>query len=224
VLFPLIRELAIPLDRMTYGATMSEAEYLGNGEFADKATYQDEARKYFGEDFPPESNKFQLLREVHKCGTTALDDKCPYGHRPHQAAFWWGNKPVGGFVLSDDGTKENWPSGDGGRPSAARWEQMASWAFGFKNCAGVEHCPEGGDLAYQVDVIEAISDAYKSRFGSWPANYGKWHYEPPPPPGPVPDPEPPPPDPNPEPPDVDWRVIVGGVIALALAVALLVFL
>ena len=99
VIFPLIRELNIPFDRMTYGAVMGEAPYLGGGKFGDAFTLQDTARKYFGEDFPPESNKFLLTREVHKCGTTATDKDTPWGLRPAQAAFWWGYKPVGKFWL-----------------------------------------------------------------------------------------------------------------------------
>jgi hypothetical protein len=224
VLFPLIRELKIPFDRMTYGAVMGEAPYLGDGKFGDKFTYQDEARKFFGEDFPPESNKFLLTREVHKCGTTATDAFTPWGLHPAQAAFWWGNKPVGPWLISDDGTKENWPSGDGGRPDAAKWEKLARWAFGYKNCAGVEHCPEGGGLEYQVSVIEAISEAYKLAFGAWPDNYGKWHYEPPaPPPDPEPEPEPEPqPEPQPEPipvPPHPWFKDNWGWVALVAIIA-----
>ncbi len=174
VVFPLIKELAIPFNRMTYGATMNERPYLGQGKFADQpGTYQDIARKNFGAAFPPEKNKFLILREVHKCGTLALDKYALYGHRPAQAAYWWGGKPVGGFVLSDDGVHENKNPVDGGRPDAARWKALATWAFGWKNCAGVEHLPEGGPLEYQVTVFKAISLAYKTRFGAWPENYGK---------------------------------------------------
>lgn len=230
VIFPLIRKLNIPFDKMTYGWVMGDAPYLGGGKFGDAFTAQDTARKYFGEEFPPESNKFLLIREVHKCGTTPLDAFTPYGPHPAQAAFWWGNKPVGPFLISNDGTKENWPSQDGGRPDGKKWKAMAGWAFGFKNCAGVEHLPEGGDLVYQTAVMESISAAYKLKFGKWPENYGKWHYEPPvtPPPPPGPDPEPIP-EPTPDPPatglpGINKWVIIGGAIGLALAVLLLVLL
>ncbi len=173
VIFPMIEELHIPYDRMTYGFTMDEAAYLGDGKFADKFTAQDTARKEFGVTFPPEANKFKVIREVHKCGTLPLDDDCPYGHRPAQAAFWWGNKPVGPFILSDDGVHE-WPtSTDGGRPDAAHLKSMAAWAFKYKNCIGIEHIPEGGSVAYQANVFRAISESYRGRHGKWPINYKK---------------------------------------------------
>jgi len=184
VLFPLIKELDVPFDRMTYGFTMGEVAYLGSGEFSDGPyTIQDTARKFFGMDFPPENNKLKLLREVHKCGTTALDKFCPYGHRAGQAGFWWGPRiAVGPWVLSDDGVHECNNPKDGGRPDAARWKAMATWALGLANYPSLEHLPEGGALDYQVSVITAISEAYKARFGKWPENYGKHPYVPPPPP------------------------------------------
>ncbi len=182
VIFPLIRELAIPFDRMTYGAVMGKAPYIGSGKFGDAFTGQDTARKYFGEDFPPESNKYKVIREVHTCGAPSIDTFTPYGLNPAQAACWWGNKPVGLFVLSDDGVKDNWPSVDGGRPDAKKWKAMATWALGFKNLGGLEHLSEGGTLEYQAGVVAAIGAAYHAKFGSWPENTGKWHYEPPPPP------------------------------------------
>lgn len=162
VIFPAIKAFKIPYDRMTYGFTMDQAEYLGKGKFADKSTYQDQARKFFGEYFPPEQNKLKLIREVHKCGTLALDSFCPYGHRPAQAAFWWGDKPaVGKWILSDDGVHECNNPKDGGRPDAARWKAMATWAKGLKNPPILEHLPEGGDLAYQINVIKAMRAASK---------------------------------------------------------------
>ena len=223
VLFPLIRELSIPFDRMTYGAILEESGYLGQGEFADdNGNPQDTARKYFGEDFPPERNKFLLIREVHGCGRRALDEYTPFGPRPAQADYWWAGKPVGPYLYSDDGTKDQ-GGVDGGRPSPERWKAMAAHAFAIKNVAGVEHLPEGGDLAHQVAVIEAISAAYKAKFGEWPTNYGKWHYEPPVPP--EPEPEPPTPPTPPAPPEsdsgVDWRIVIAGAIALALALLLI---
>lgn len=186
VIFPLIKELKIPYDRMTYGFTMGEVPYLGKGEFADGPyTIQDTARKYFGMDFPPEKNKLLLLREVHKCGTLKLDDSCPYGHRPAQAGYWWGpRRAVGPWLLSDDGVHECNNPKDGGRPDAARWKAMATWALGLANYPSFEHLPEGGDLDYQVGVIKAISKAYRDWHPKheWPENYGKWPYVPPPPP------------------------------------------
>lgn len=221
VLFPLIKSLKIPYDRMTYGAVMDDAPYLGEGKFKDKATGQDIARKYFGEDFPPESNKFRLLREVHKCGTVKFDACTPFGKRPEQAAFWWGNKAVGDFVLSDDGVKENWPSEDGGRPDADRWGDMMARYLKYKN-AHFEHLPEGGSLDYQVSVLRAMSEAYKAKHGKYPSNYGNVAYEPPPA-EPVPDPEPTP-EPTPEEPNkVNWAVvgaIVGGILAIIALVLL----
>lgn len=180
VVFPMIKELAIPYNRMTYGFTMDEAPYLGQGKFADKPTMQDTARKYFGEDFPPESNKFKLIREVHKCGTLALDSYCAYGRRPAQAAYWWGGRPVGPFILSDDGVHEWKNPADGGRPDAARWKAMATWALKYSNLGGLEHLPEGGPLEYQVGVVAAIGAAYHATYKAWPENTGKWTYIPPP--------------------------------------------
>jgi len=179
VIFPLVRELGIPYDRMTYGAVMDDAPYLGKGAWGEKSTLQDTARKYFGEDFPPEKNKTLVIREVHKCGTLAVDKYCPFGNNPEQAAYWWGGKPVGPFVLSDDGTKENLPSDDGGRPDAERWAAMIARYSKYSNLYAVEHCPEGGDLEYQVGVLESMSAAVFKASGSWPANYGKWTYVPP---------------------------------------------
>jgi hypothetical protein len=200
VLFPIIRDKGIPLGKMTYGATLEECTYLGNGQFNDKPpTQQDIVRKFLGEDFPPEKNKMKLIREVHGCGRKALDSICKYGHRVHQAANWWGNKPVGKWLVSDDGTKDQPNPVDGGRPTAARWHDMALWHFErFDNVAGFEHLPESRNLDYQITVMGAISKAYKERYGSWPENYGKHHYEPPTP-GPGPNPEPPTPSPNPPP-------------------------
>lgn len=221
VLFPLIKSLKIPYDKMTYGAVMDDAVYLGEGKFKDKSTGQDIVRKFFGEDFPPESNKFKLLREVHKCGTVKYDACTPFGKRPEQAAFWWGNKPVGDFVLSDDGTKENWPSSDGGRPDADRWGEMMSRYLRFKN-AHFEHLPEGGDLEHQIDVFKSMSEAYKAKHSKYPDNYGKVVYEPS---EPEPTPEPTP-DPVPAPQPVNktnWALIgaiIGGILAI-LALVLL---
>lgn len=230
VIFPLVRELGIPYDRMTYGAVMGEAPYLGEGKFGDASTPQDTARKFFGEDFPPESNKFKILREVHACGRPAADAFTTYGLHPAQAAYWWGGKPVGKFVLSDDGVHE-WPNPkDGGRPDSARWKAMATWALQYSNLGGLEHCPEGGDLEYQAGVVAAIGAAYHAKFGTWPVNYGKWHYEPPPPPPdpepePEPDPEPPPPpppDPQPQPEVHKAAWWIAPVVAVLAAIAYLI--
>lgn len=216
VLFPLIKELGIPFEKMTYGATMSEREYLGAGMFKDKPdTVQDIARKFFGEAFPPEKNKFLLMREVHKCGTTPLDAFCPFGHRPHQAAYWWGNKPVGDWVVSDDGVHECKNPIDGGRPNADRWYDMAKWAMQYRNLGGIEHLPEGGDLAYQVNVVEkGMAQAYRDKFGEWPYNHNRWPYVPPTPPDP-PDPPIPPDPPEPPKPKFPWLWIILALLIIA---------
>ncbi len=116
----------------------------------------------------------QDLHDVRRANAAA---PCLVGIPPAQAADWWGNRPVGPFILSDDGVKENWPSVDGGRLDAKKWKAMATWALGFKNLGGLEHLAEGSTLEYQAGVFMAIGAAYCAKFGAWPVNTGKRHYE-----------------------------------------------
>lgn len=175
VIFPIIKSKNLDFNKLTYGATTK---------ITDGDSIQDLVRQAVGDEFGPVAEK-NIIMEDHGFPFT---DSLPV----------WGNKPWR-KLYSDDGcyigkSKCDTYPGKGARPSAEEWGAKAldiltkypAAVNGRERLISFEHLPAGGrsdNLDCHVETIKAISGAYRSKFGEWPTNYGKYP-EPPPPPGP----------------------------------------
>jgi len=233
-MFPVIKKFNLPFNRLGYGSTMDDRDYLGAGKYADKPdTVQDITRKLFSVVFGDPA-KVQAFREVHGIGNR-LDKDRPFGDRIAQAICWWSKDKqselalLGPVIYDTDGMKKGDSKCDkdfdGARPSAETMGEIARYAW---QGAGVDnvhlfHCPQTYDTDCLSLTFEAISESYKKVFGKYPYNHGKVHCDPPAPPDP---PDPPTPPIPPEPPTPGTKfpwLIAAAVAALAILAALIFF-
>jgi hypothetical protein len=185
VIFPYVRSAKLDFNRMTYGATLEKAPYLGNNTYGPKTTVQGIVKARVDREFG-EVASLNMFREVHSCGGSAEGKERPFGADLDQALYWWGKRPIR-ILFSDDGVwdgdsqcdrvqyKGKWQV----RPSADTWHKMVSFILtNYKPSRparnmllNFEHLPKGGGLDCQVNTFKAISRAYHERFGKWPENY-----------------------------------------------------
>jgi hypothetical protein len=165
VLIPAVRAHNLDPSRLYFGATMTAIPWE-NGDYEDAGRYttQDLTRAAFGDEFGDDF-AHRITREVHGCGAYMEP-----GSMYHQAVTWWAGKPVGPFEMGDDGewTGASLCDSEGPartRPSPAQWTATIEASRGYSNVSGYEHCPKGGPLSCQVQVLSAM---YKALHGVAP--------------------------------------------------------
>lgn len=193
VFFPIIKERELDFNKIFYGAVLHRGyTYIGNGEYAEPipegtlGQMKALAEVWFGND-----GKFDMTREVHKCGKPVgwHDAIRPWGEQMHAALKFW---KIIRKILSDDGFKEgNSPcdkAPDGAKMTAEDigamceyvWKNYPTSYGGRDRLTNIETLPQNYDVACQSQKGEAISLAYKNTIGKgkFPQNYHKYEYKP----------------------------------------------
>ncbi len=164
VIFPYIPLRNLEYGRLTYGATMKNA--------GAEDSVQDLIRKEVRAKFGLVAEK-EVIQEDH--GWPFTWGLSIWGNKPYRKLFS-DDGFYGGASLCDKRDK-------GARPSAVQWKARAASILatypislgGRARLISFEHLPGvyPPDTVCQAATIKAISTSYKTRFGSWPKNWGK---------------------------------------------------
>jgi hypothetical protein len=164
VIFPYIKLRNLDFNRMTYGATTN----VSAGD-----SIQDTVRISVRDTFGPIAEKNMMMED--------------HGYPFAASLPVWGNKPWR-KIYSDDGFYGGKSLCDkrdkGARPSAVEWGARAKYILDHYPSSGLgrsrlisfEHLPGvyPPDTVCQTATIKAISGAYRTKFGAWPKNWGKY--------------------------------------------------